>query len=56
MPAFRTVITEEHMAGSRGFVADLASLIHTTGHQGGVLPEINIGVVARGTQGSQRAP
>jgi hypothetical protein len=37
------------MAGSRGFVADLASLIHITGRKSGVVPEINIRIVARGT-------
>jgi hypothetical protein len=49
MPAFRTVIKEEHMAGSRGFVADLASLVHISSRKSGILPEINVGIMARGT-------
>jgi hypothetical protein len=40
---------EEHMAGSEGFVADLASLVHITSRKRGVLPEVNVGIVSRGT-------
>lgn len=49
VPTVGAIVTEQHVPATRRFMTDLAGLVNIPSCESRVLPEVNIGIVARGT-------